>query len=147
MSPSPLWKFQLHRAPLRAVYPLHVPCFSRQAKQFLTRRVRVPTDSDIMSSSGRRVSTLRSALHASSDGRRFSIHPEDERSSTTHQILRSHPSHKSHAGLDQSRASTGVIWWVKHHTFCFLRLVDMHSGRQSKPPNMAFWTSLRNGPT
>ncbi|KIV80046.1 hypothetical protein PV11_07576 [Exophiala sideris] len=63
-----------------------------------------------MSSSGtRRVSTLRSALNVSSDGRRFSIHPEDERSSNSHQDLRANPSHK-HTGLDESRASTGVIW-------------------------------------
>ncbi|KAL2419568.1 hypothetical protein ABEF95_005160 [Exophiala dermatitidis] len=63
-----------------------------------------------MSSSTDRVATLRSALHASADGRRFSIHPEDEHSSAPHQNLRSHPSHKVHAGLDTSRTSTGVIW-------------------------------------
>ncbi|KIX02932.1 uncharacterized protein Z518_06482 [Rhinocladiella mackenziei CBS 650.93] len=63
-----------------------------------------------MSFSGRRVSSLRSALHSSADGRRFSLHPEDERSSSPHRALRAHPSHKAHAGLDTTRASTGVIW-------------------------------------
>ncbi|OAL40602.1 hypothetical protein AYO20_00338 [Fonsecaea nubica] len=63
-----------------------------------------------MSFSARRVSTLRSALHASQDGRRFSIHPEDENVSAPHRTLRDHPSHKPHAALDSSRASTGVIW-------------------------------------
>ncbi|OAP65034.1 hypothetical protein AYL99_01006 [Fonsecaea erecta] len=63
-----------------------------------------------MSFSARRVSTMRSALHASSDGRRFSVHPEDENISAPHRSLRDHPSHKPHAALDTSRASTGVIW-------------------------------------
>lgn len=64
------------------------------------------------SASGRRVSTLRSVLHTSSDGRRFSIHPEDEGSSQSHQNLRAHQAHRVHAGLDPNRASTGVIWYV-----------------------------------
>ncbi|EXJ86875.1 hypothetical protein A1O3_03829 [Capronia epimyces CBS 606.96] len=63
-----------------------------------------------MASSSKRVSTLRSALHASADGRRFSLHPEDEHSSSAHQNLRSDPAHRVHAGLDTSRVSTGVIW-------------------------------------
>ncbi|KAK7892270.1 hypothetical protein LTR67_007366 [Exophiala xenobiotica] len=60
--------------------------------------------------SGRRVSTLRSNLHTSADGRRFSIYAEDERSSSSHQNLRAHQAHRVHAGLDPNRASTGVIW-------------------------------------
>jgi aspartate/methionine/tyrosine aminotransferase len=66
-----------------------------------------------MSFSGRRVSILRQALQQSPDGRRFSIHKEptaQEQASTPHLNLRSHPSHKPHAGLDTSRASTGVVW-------------------------------------
>jgi hypothetical protein len=66
-----------------------------------------------MSFSGRRVSILRQALQQSPDGRRFSIHKEPtehEKASTPHLELRSHPAHKPHAGLDTSRASTGVVW-------------------------------------
>ncbi|KIW37611.1 uncharacterized protein PV06_10253 [Exophiala oligosperma] len=68
------------------------------------------------SASGRRVSTLRSVLHTSSDGRRFSIHPEDEGSSQSHQNLRAHQAHRVHAGLDPNRASTGVIWVTEQAT-------------------------------
>lgn len=66
-----------------------------------------------MSFSGRRVSILRQALQQSPDGRRFSVHKEptaQEQESTPHLKLRDHPSHRPHAGLDTSRASTGVVW-------------------------------------
>ncbi|RVX67524.1 hypothetical protein B0A52_08877 [Exophiala mesophila] len=64
-----------------------------------------------MSFSGRRVSTLRSALQQSADGRRFSVHTEEEESSSSHRALRAHPAHaRPHAGLDTTRGSTGVIW-------------------------------------
>ncbi|KIV92411.1 hypothetical protein PV10_03711 [Exophiala mesophila] len=64
-----------------------------------------------MSFSGRRISTLRSALQQSADGRRFSVHTEEEESSSSHRALRAHPAHgRPHAGLDTTRGSTGVIW-------------------------------------
>ncbi|ETI20664.1 hypothetical protein G647_07006 [Cladophialophora carrionii CBS 160.54] len=65
-----------------------------------------------MGSSGRRLSVLRESLHTSSDGRRFSVHPEDEGEgvSASHRRLREHPAHKSHAALDTTKASTGVVW-------------------------------------
>ncbi|EEA20289.1 hypothetical protein TMatcc_000277 [Talaromyces marneffei ATCC 18224] len=62
-----------------------------------------------MSFSGRRVSILRPA-----ETRRFSTTKalsQNEKSSETHRHFRSaHEGHKPHAGLDASRASTGVIW-------------------------------------
>jgi hypothetical protein len=70
-----------------------------------------------MSFSGRRVSILRNVLQQSADGRRFSVHKEpseQERKSAAHLALRSHPSHKPHAGLETNRASTGVIWYALH---------------------------------
>ncbi|KAI7974521.1 hypothetical protein EIK77_008701 [Talaromyces pinophilus] len=71
-----------------------------------------------MSFSGRRVSILRPA-----EGRRFSATKDlsqngmflnlsyRKKNSETHRHFRSaHEGHKPHAGLDASRASTGVIW-------------------------------------
>ncbi|CRG84772.1 hypothetical protein PISL3812_01972 [Talaromyces islandicus] len=62
-----------------------------------------------MSFSGRRVSILRPA-----DARRLSTVKDlsiNEQQSETHRHFRAaHEGHKPHAGLDPSRASTGVIW-------------------------------------
>ncbi|KAK5078589.1 hypothetical protein LTR64_002997 [Lithohypha guttulata] len=70
-----------------------------------------------MSFSGRRVSVLRTALGTSSEGqRRGSIAKLQEPSanelaSPVHTEFRAHPGHKAvHAGLDQTRSSTGVVW-------------------------------------
>ncbi|PGH10604.1 hypothetical protein AJ80_07455 [Polytolypa hystricis UAMH7299] len=63
-----------------------------------------------MSFSGRRVSVLSPTTTI----RRFSTSKdlsENEKSSATHRQFRdAHEGHKPHAGLDASRASTGVVW-------------------------------------
>jgi hypothetical protein len=71
-----------------------------------------------MSFSGRRVSVMREALHASKDGRRFSVHPQDEteKDSASHQSLRGHPGQRAHAALDTSRASTVSLPAALHLT-------------------------------
>ncbi|OOF98109.1 hypothetical protein ASPCADRAFT_205366 [Aspergillus carbonarius ITEM 5010] len=67
-----------------------------------------------MSFSGRRLSILRPS------GRRFSVGKElseNELKSETHRQFRSaHEGHRPHAGLDASRASTGVVWCTERAT-------------------------------
>ncbi|XHG01265.1 hypothetical protein AWENTII_004657 [Aspergillus wentii] len=68
-----------------------------------------------MSFSGRRVSILRPT-----DSRRFSVGKqlsENESRSETHRQFRSaHEGHRPHAGLDATRASTGVVWCTERAT-------------------------------
>ncbi|KAL5336785.1 pyridoxal phosphate-dependent transferase [Aspergillus crustosus] len=68
-----------------------------------------------MSFSGRRVSILRP-----SNNRRFSVGKElstNELQSETHRQFRTaHEGHRPHAGLDASRASTGVVWCTERAT-------------------------------
>lgn len=67
-----------------------------------------------MSFSGRRVSILRPSNRRFSAGKELS---ENELRSETHRQFRSaHEGHRPHAGLDASRASTGVVWCTERAT-------------------------------
>ncbi|PYI34433.1 putative aminotransferase, classes I and II [Aspergillus indologenus CBS 114.80] len=67
-----------------------------------------------MSFSGRRVSILRPGNRRFSLGKELS---ENELRSETHRQFRSaHEGHRPHAGLDASRASTGVVWCTERAT-------------------------------